>query len=225
MEEQSWVLDIDTINEVAGSDAQFYLSEGYGNLQSTSWDIDCINANAVGPEQTSSRKRARDESCCAPGSKACREKMRRDRLNDRFLELGSILDPGRPPKADKATILSDAARALSQLRIEAQKLKEANEKLQETIKDLKVEKNELRDEKTRLKADKERLEQQVKAMSMAPTGFIPHPAAIHAFAAPSQVGGAKAVPYSGYPAMTMWQWMPPTVVDTSQDHKLRPPVA
>lgn len=59
-------------------------------------------------------------------------------MNFRFVELSSVLEPGRPPKSDKAMILSDAARVLVQLRSEAQQLKETNEKLQETIKDLKV---------------------------------------------------------------------------------------
>lgn len=56
----------------------------------------------------------------------------------RFVELGSVLHPGRPPKSDKAMILSDAARMLVELRSEAQQLKEENENLQETIKELKV---------------------------------------------------------------------------------------
>ncbi|EHA8589211.1 transcription factor ILR3 [Cocos nucifera] len=182
-------------------------------------------------EQNSSRKRVRDESCSGPKTKACREKIRRDRLNDRFLELSSILDPGRPPRSDKASILSDAARVLVQLRSEAQQLKESNEKLQETIKDLKVEKNELRDEKTRLKADKERLEQQVKAMSVPPAGFMPHPIAFHpaaatvAFAPPGQAPANKAASVTAFPGVAMWQWMPPTVVDTTQDTRLWPPNA
>lgn len=56
----------------------------------------------------------------------------------RFLELGSMLEPGRPPKTDKATILSDVVRMMEQLRTEAQKLKQSNENLQEKIKELKV---------------------------------------------------------------------------------------
>lgn len=56
----------------------------------------------------------------------------------RFLELGAILEPGRPPKADKIAILADAARMVHQLRVEAQKLKESNEELQAKIKELKV---------------------------------------------------------------------------------------
>jgi hypothetical protein len=93
---------------------------------------------------------------------------------------------------------------------------------------MQAEKIELRDEKTRLKADKEKLEQQVKDMTI-PTGYIPHPAAIHAaaaaFAAQSQAASSKAAQMAGYPGMAMWQWMPPAAVDTSQDHVLRPPVA
>ncbi|KAH8976052.1 hypothetical protein BDL97_01G193700 [Sphagnum fallax] len=172
--------------------------------------------------------RLREEACGGAGNKACREKMRRDRLNDRFLELSTALEPGKPPKTDKATILSDAVRILTQLRSEAQQLQDSNNQLRDTIKDLKAEKNELRDEKTRLKADKEKLEQQVKDMTI-PTGYIPHPAAIHAaaaaFAAQSQAASSKAAQMAGYPGMAMWQWMPPAAVDTSQDHVLRPPVA
>ncbi|XWS15568.1 hypothetical protein CRYUN_Cryun34aG0011600 [Craigia yunnanensis] len=86
----------------------------------------------------------------------------------RFLELGSILDPGRPPKVDKDVIFVDAVRMVTQLRDEAQKLRESNE---------------------------------------------------------SQVVGGKLVPYFGYPGVSMWQFLPPSTVDTSQDHILRPPVA
>jgi hypothetical protein len=57
---------------------------------------------------------------------------------DRFVELGSILEPGRPPKTDKAAILIDAVRMVTQLRGEAQKLKDSNSGLQEKIKELKV---------------------------------------------------------------------------------------
>ncbi|PPS20246.1 hypothetical protein GOBAR_AA00299 [Gossypium barbadense] len=169
----------------------------------------------------------RSESCSASSSKACREKLRRDRLNDKFMELGSILQPGRPPKTDKSAILIDAVRMVTQLRGEAQKLKDSNTSLQERIKELKAEKNELRDEKQRLKAEKERLEQQLKAMNAQPSFMPPAPSAIPAAfaAAPGQAPGNKLVPLIGYPGVAMWQFMPPAAVDTSQDHVLRPPVA
>ncbi|XP_031263254.1 transcription factor ILR3-like isoform X2 [Pistacia vera] len=143
----------------------------------------------------------------------------------RFLELGSILDPGRLPKMDKAVLLSDAVRMVIQLRDEARKLKDTIDSLLEKINELKAEKNELRDEKQRLKTKKENLDRQVKALSSQP-GFLPHPPAIPApFSAPGQVVGGKLVPFVGYPGVSMWQFMPPAAVDTSQDHVLRPPVA
>ncbi|CAM6048216.1 unnamed protein product [Sphagnum compactum] len=189
---------------------------------------ECSKGESDIPDKSCSRKRLREDACSGAGNKACREKRRRDRLNDRFLELSAVLEPGRPPKTDKATILSDAVRILVQLRSEAQQLQDSNNQLRDAIKELKTEKNELRDEKSRLKAEKERLEQQVKAMTI-PTGYMPHPAAIHAaaaaFAAQSQAASNKAAQMAGYPGMAMWQWMPPAAVDTSQDHVLRPPVA
>lgn len=56
----------------------------------------------------------------------------------RFMELSSLLEPGRAPKTDKAAILVDAVRMVTQLRGEAQKLKDSNSGLQEKIKELKV---------------------------------------------------------------------------------------
>lgn len=54
------------------------------------------------------------------------------------MELGAVLEPGRPMKADKVAILSDAVKTVHQLRSEAQRLKESNEELQAKIKELKV---------------------------------------------------------------------------------------
>ncbi|KAI4320766.1 hypothetical protein MLD38_034211 [Melastoma candidum] len=181
-------------------------------------DADCL-------KDSGSKKRTRPESSGPSRSKACREKQRRDKLNDKFMELGSILENGKPPKADKAAILIEAVRMVTQLRGEAQKLKDTNSGLQEKIKELKAEKNELRDEKQRLKAEKERLEQQLKAMNTQP--FLPPPPAMPAaYASPHpQAPGSKLVPIISYPGMAMWQFMPPAAVDTSQDHVLRPPVA
>ncbi|KAJ0983395.1 hypothetical protein J5N97_011650 [Dioscorea zingiberensis] len=184
-----------------------------------SLQVDGSHVTSDGPKESISCKRARSETKCAP--KALRHvgrKMRRDRLNDKFLELGSILEPGKPPKMDKAAILSDAVRMVTQLRGEAQKLKDSNEKLQEKIKELKTEKNELRDEKQRLKAEKENLEQQIKLLNARPS-FVPHPPVIPtAYAAQGQAAGQKLMmPVIGYPGFPMWQFMPPADVDTSQD--------
>nr|AFJ05598.1 bHLH3 protein [Salvia miltiorrhiza] len=189
-------------------------------------EIDGSFGESDSQKETGSKKRARTETCAISSSKACREKQRRDRLNDKFMELGALLEPGRPPKTDKAAILVDAVRMVTQLRSEAQKLKDSNSNLQEKIKELKTEKNELRDEKQRLKAEKEKLEQQLKTMSAPQPGFLPAtPNIPAAFAAQSQAGGNKLVPIISYPGVAMWQFMPPAAVDTSQDHVLRPPVA
>ena len=51
--------------------------------------------------------------------------------------MGSILEPGRPPKVD-TVILSDALRMMTQLRNEAHKLKKSCEDLQKEINELKV---------------------------------------------------------------------------------------
>lgn len=151
--------------------------------------------------------------------------MRRDRLNDKFMELGAILEPGKLPKTDKAAILVDAVRMVTQLRAESQKLKDSNSNLQDKIKELKTEKNELREEKLRLKAEKDELENQLKTMNAQPS-FLPPPHAIPAaYAAQGPVAGNKYVPIISYPGVAMWQFMPPASVDTSQDHVLRPPVA
>lgn len=76
-----------------------------------------------------------------------------------------------------------------------------------------------------LKAEKEKLEQQMKALSSRP-GFLPHlPPIPSPFAAPPQVVGSKLVPVLGFSGVPIWQFMPPTAVDTSEDHTLRPPVA
>ncbi|KAG5246858.1 transcription factor ILR [Salix suchowensis] len=217
----NWVFDCGLIEDVPVPGGEQLCLESLDEAPNGSLCVEFNNSleNSDGLKEIGSQKR----ECL--GSKACREKMRRDRLNDRFMELGALLDPGRPPNVDKSAILVDAARMVTQLREESQKLKESNESLQEKIDELKAEKNELRDEKQRLKTEKENLEWQLKALSPPPT-YLPHPPAIPApFSAPGQVVGGKLMPFVGYPGISMWQFMPPAVVDTSQDHALRPPVA
>jgi len=187
-------------------------------------ELDGAIGDLEAPKENTAKKRARPEPNGQSSSKACREKLRRDRLNDKFVELASILEPGRPPKTDKVAILVDAVRMVTQLRGEAQKLKDSNAGLQEKAKELKAEKNELRDEKQKLKSEKDRLEQQLKTTNAQP-GFFSPPARPASFAAQGQGTGNKLVPVISYPGVAMWQFMPPAAIDTSQDHVLRPPVA
>lgn len=164
------------------------------------------------------RKRVRNESCSKQGNKACRERLRREKLNERFSDLCSVLEPGRPVKTDKMAILGDAIRVLNQLKTESEEYKEMNQKLMEEIKTLKEEKNELREEKLALRAGKERMEQELKATA-SPASFIPpHPAAY-------QPAVNKMAVFPSYGYVPMWQYLQPSSRDTSQDHKLRPPAA
>ncbi|KAJ9169009.1 hypothetical protein P3X46_020479 [Hevea brasiliensis] len=85
--------------------------------------FDGLFGNSDGLKESRSRKstsQVRPRSSCAIGSKACREKMRRDRLNDRFMELGALLDSGRPPTMEKSAMLTDALKVVNQLQDEAQ---------------------------------------------------------------------------------------------------------
>jgi len=224
-ENTNWLFDYALIDDIPVSDGSFAFTWPPSHPLNVCVDMDGSLGDSDGIKDPGSKKRGRSDSSAPSSSKACREKQRRDRLNDKFVELGSILEPGRPPKTDKAAILTDAVRMVSQLRGEAQKLKDSNSSLQEKIKDLKVEKNELRDEKQRLKAEKEKLEQQVKSMTAQPS-FLTHPPAMPAaFAPQGQAHSNKLMPFMSYPGVAMWQFMPPASVDTSQDHVLRPPVA
>ncbi|CAD5196303.1 unnamed protein product, partial [Musa acuminata subsp. malaccensis] len=245
-ENPNWFLDCSLIDDIPHAGGDFAANDvgglcwppqGFNTSSGVSVDIDSPFVNSDGLKEPGSAKRVRSESCSRPASKACREKMRREKLNDRFMELSSLLDPGNPPKTDKAAILSDAARVVIQLRNEAQKLKDSNESLQEKIKELKAsvyqkllslqaEKNELREEKQKLKAEKESLEQQVKLLNARPS-FVPQPPLVPSlFPAQGQAAGHKLmVPVVGYPSFPMWQFMPPADVDTSQDADKCPPVA
>nr|WDQ29616.1 transcription factor bHLH4 [Santalum album] len=228
----NWLFDYGLIEDIAAPDGNFpapasgftWPLQARNDPPYLGVDVDGSLGDSDCPKETGSKKRGRSEPSGPSSSKACREKLRRDRLNDKFLELGSILDPGRPPKTDKAAVLVDAVKMVTQLRGEAHKLKDSNSDLQQKIKELKAEKNELRDEKHRLKTEKEKLEQQMKGMNAQPQ-YLPPPAIPAAYTAQGQPGGNKLVPFIGYPGVAMWQFMPPAAVDTSQDHVLRPPVA
>uniref|UniRef100_A0A7C9FN83 BHLH domain-containing protein n=1 Tax=Opuntia streptacantha TaxID=393608 RepID=A0A7C9FN83_OPUST len=191
---------------------------------SSSFDIDFSQTSCAPQEQESSlkeppRKRGRADGCSKTGTKACRERLRREKLNDSFVDLSTILEPGRAAKTDKLAILTDAVRVVNRLRTEAKEYKEQNKKLQEEIDSLKAEKNELREEKQMLKAEKEMMEQQLKAMAVPTSGLMPsYPAAYHAAA-------NKMAVYPSYGMFPMWHYLPPSTRDTSRDHELRPPAA
>ncbi|CAK9315596.1 unnamed protein product [Citrullus colocynthis] len=230
----NWLFDYYTMDDLPVVDAHFSppqsISFSWSNpsinfSSQHSLEVDCSYEDLDSSKEMG-RKRLRGETSAASTSKACREKQRRDKLNERFLELATVLEPGKPPKTDKVAILSDAIRMMSDLQCETQKLRESMEDLKAKIRELKVEKNELRDEKQRLRAEKENLELQIKAVNTRAADIQhPPPTLSAAFTAQGQVAGNKLMPFIGYPGIAMWQFLPPAAVDISQDHVLRPPVA
>lgn len=108
-----------------------------------------------------------DPTAARKVQKADREKLRRDRLNDQFLDLGNTLDPERP-KNDKATILADTIQTLKELTAQVSTLKTEYATLSEESRELTQEKNELREEKASIKSDIDSLnvqyQQRLRAM-------------------------------------------------------------
>ncbi|GAB4853209.1 hypothetical protein Ancab_017396 [Ancistrocladus abbreviatus] len=84
--------------------------------------------------------------------KADKEKSRRDQLSEQFIELGNVLDSGRP-KYGKATILMDTIELLIDLTAEVSKLKAEFAALTEECRELAQEKNDLREEKATIKSE------------------------------------------------------------------------
>lgn len=129
------------------------------------------------PSDCDSRKRAhvetKDPISARKVQKADREKLRRDRLNEHFLELGNTLDPDRP-KNDKATILTDTVQMLKDLTADVNKLKAECAALNDESREITVEKNELREEKASLKSDIENLnaQYQQRLRVMFPWGAV-----------------------------------------------------
>ncbi|KAG6604841.1 Transcription factor ILR3, partial [Cucurbita argyrosperma subsp. sororia] len=234
----NWLFDYSTMDDLAVAAAAagnfsppqsvgFSWSNPSINFSSKdSLEVDCSYGDLDGLQEVGRKRPKTETGAVASSAKACREKLRRDKLNESFLELAAVLEPGKPPKTDKVAILSDAIRMVTDLQTETQKLKQSKEDLKAKIKELKVEKNELRDEKQRLRAEKEKLELQIKGVNTRAADIHRHPPTLSpAFTAQGQAAGNKLMPFIGYPGIAMWQFLPPAAVDISQDHVLRPPVA
>ncbi|XP_015058581.1 transcription factor bHLH121 isoform X2 [Solanum pennellii] len=112
--------------------------------------------------------------------KADREKLRRDRLNEQFMELGKTLDPDRP-KNDKASILSDTVQILKDLTAQVSRLKSEYAALTDESRELTQEKNDLREEKASLKSDIESLnaQYQQRMRTMYPWAGMDHSMVMH----------------------------------------------
>ncbi|XWS55055.1 hypothetical protein CRYUN_Cryun10bG0142200 [Craigia yunnanensis] len=118
---------------------------------------------------------AKDCTVARKLQKADREKLRRDRLNEHFLELGSALDPDRP-KNDKATILIDTVQLLKDLTSQVTKLKAEYATMTEESRELTQEKNDLKEEKASLRSDINNLniQYQQRVRTMFPWATVDH---------------------------------------------------
>ncbi|KAJ3679876.1 hypothetical protein LUZ60_016154 [Juncus effusus] len=149
--------------------------------------------------------------------KAGREKMRRDRLNEHFQELGNAIDPERP-KNDKATILSDTIHVLKELTSQVNKLKSEFNSLSEESRELSQEKSELRDEKLTLKSEIEALnaEYQQRLRMLSPVMMSPY-----RFPVPVPVPvPSSSVPVQPYPFFQPYLPFPQPVGQTGRNDPL-----
>lgn len=123
---------------------------------------------------------AKDTSTARKVQKADREKLRRDRLNEQFVELGNTLDPDRP-KHDKASIIIDTIQILKDLTSQVDRLKSEHAALTEESRELTQEKNDLREEKATLKSDIESLNAQClqRVRTVYPWTGIDHSVVMH----------------------------------------------
>ncbi|KAL8267858.1 hypothetical protein R6Q59_001656 [Mikania micrantha] len=136
--------------------------------------------NQSPPNQVKTESRPGTELKDRKLQKADREKLRRDRLNDQFTELGKTLDPERP-KFDKATILSDSIQMLNDLTAQVNRLKSEYTALTEESRELTQEKHDLREEKASLKSDIENLnlQYQQRVRAMYPWGHMDQSVVMH----------------------------------------------
>ncbi|KAJ0983420.1 hypothetical protein J5N97_011675 [Dioscorea zingiberensis] len=133
-ENSNWAFDPSIIGDIhvpvvdfgAGDGGYYWTPQGLNVSSNASLQVDGSHVTSDGPKESSSCKRARSETSGAPSSKACREKMRRDRLNDKFLELDSnekLQEKIKELKTEK-----------NELRDEKQRLKAEKENLEQQIK-------------------------------------------------------------------------------------------
>ncbi|XP_058733307.1 transcription factor bHLH47-like [Vicia villosa] len=94
--------------------------------------------------------------------KAEREKMKREHLNELFLDLANALDLN-DPNSGKASILSEASKLLKDLLCQIQSLKKENVTLLSESQYVSVEKNELKEENSSLETQIEKLQGEIKA--------------------------------------------------------------
>eukprot|EP00249_Psilotum_nudum_P018281 c26727_g1_i1 orf=2268-3941(+) len=165
-----------------------------------------LQQNSGGSCHRTGQVEARDPVSARKVHKADREKLRRDRLNEQFLELAGALDPDRP-KNDKATILGDTIQEMRELSTEVKRLRAERASLLDESRDLTQEKNELRDERQLLKNEVEQLQSQLQQrMRMSLSWMNMDPSVMMGVAAfPYPVPFAQSAPISAEPCQLTGQ--------------------
>ncbi|GMJ15148.1 POPEYE [Hibiscus trionum] len=92
--------------------------------------------------------------------KAEREKLKREHLNELFLDLANALDPNQPNNG-KASILCEAARLLKDLFSQIESLKKENTSLLSESHYVNIEKNELKEENSTLETQIQELQSEI----------------------------------------------------------------
>nr|WKV22677.1 bHLH9 [Bupleurum chinense] len=176
--------------------------------------------------------------------KADREKLRRDRLNEQFTELGNTLDPDRP-KNDKASILGDTIQVLRDLTTQVDRLKAEYATLTEESRELSQEKNDLKEEKASLKSDIDNLnlqyQQRIRAMYPwggmdpsvvmhppppypypVPMPIAPGPIPMHPSLQPYHFFGNQNPALVPNPCSTFMPYMTPNTIIEQHSHNVTP---
>jgi len=179
------------------------------------------------------KKRGRDSqnSTGVPGTnsdgkmkKSQREKRRRDSLNDHFMGLSALLEPGwmGALKTDKATIVTEAAKVIKALR---QQLQQKSFSFKEV-----TEKNSaLTKERESILQDKYKLEHQLACFMSSMPFATPVMGGLYQYPGAGVPGAPPAMLKPGQPVMpSMMFAFPPLVIETTtaeEDAKLRAPLA
>ncbi len=171
--------------------------------------------------------------------------------NNRFGELAKLIDPVNT-KTDKTSIVLDAIRVLTHLRAENNQLRQLNKFLQEKVTDFEHQRAQAmlqagpqyfmpayggmckwgcepcKHAKSRAHFQQHTVATPAGMQTMAMAPMAPMAASTSdAAKAPEWM---MAVPLAGQPSTSSLppapaSWLPPSTLDCSQDHKLRPPAA
>lgn len=121
-------------------------------------NVTAVDASVDGPCPTKKNKNGVPKRV----HKAEREKLKREHLNDLFLDLANALELDQPNNG-KACVLNEAARLLKDLFIQIELLKKENASLLSESHYVTIEKNELKEENSSLESQIEVLQSELEA--------------------------------------------------------------